>query len=62
MIQVFPASLVSPKTALNISSSFVEEQWEYFHSKPVVGFESCAMLPVVEALLFTPIVNVCLVD
>ncbi len=30
------------------------------HSKKVIGFESCAILPVVEALLFAPIVNVCL--
>jgi hypothetical protein len=28
----------------------------HFHPKTVVGFESCAVLPVVEALLFAPIV------
>ncbi len=38
------------------------EQWGHLHSKKVVGFESCAVLPVVEALLFAPIVNVCLED
>jgi hypothetical protein len=60
--QVCLASVVSPKTAINIFSSFVKEQWGHFHSKKVVGFESCAILPVVEALLFAPIVNVCLED
>jgi hypothetical protein len=29
-----------------------------FPFKTVLGFESCAVLPVVEALLFAPIVNV----
>jgi hypothetical protein len=43
MIQVCPASSVSPQTALNISSSFVYEQLEHFHSKPVIGFKSCAV-------------------
>jgi hypothetical protein len=33
-----------------------------FLFQKVVGFESCAVLPVVEALLFAPIVNVCLED
>ena len=28
----------------------------------VVGFESCAVLPIVEALLFAPIVNVKIED
>ncbi len=53
MTQVCPPSSVSPKTSLDISSSFILEQWEHFHSKPVIGFDSCAMLPVVEALLFS---------
>ncbi len=53
---------VSPKTAIDISSSFVREKWGHFHSFKVVGFESCAVLPVVETLLFAPIVNVCLED
>jgi hypothetical protein len=61
-IEVCLASAVSPKTAIDISSSFVKEQWGHFHSKKVLGFESCAVLPVVEALLFAPIVNVCLED
>ncbi len=56
------ASAVSQKAAINIPSSFVKEQWGHFHSKKVVGFETCAVLPVVEALLFAPIVNVCLED
>jgi hypothetical protein len=58
MIQVRLASEVPPKTALDISSLLVEEQWGHFHSKTVVGFESYAVLPVVEALHFDPIVNV----
>ena len=58
MTQVRPPSSVSLKTALNTSSSFVQEQWEHFHSKSIIGFDSCALLPVVEALLFAPIVNV----
>jgi hypothetical protein len=62
MIQVCLASTVSPKTALDISSSLVYEQWGHFHAKPVVSFESCAILSVVEALPFAPIVNVCLED
>jgi hypothetical protein len=33
-----------------------------FPFKTVVGFESCAVLPVVEALHFDPIANVCLED
>ncbi len=37
-------------------------QWGHFHSKTVVDFESCAILPVVEALHFDPIVNVCVED
>jgi hypothetical protein len=53
---------VSPKTAIAISSSFVREQWGHYHSFKVVGFESCAVLPVVEALLFALIVNVYLED
>jgi hypothetical protein len=57
-MQVCLASAVSPKTAIGISSSFVREQWERFHSFKVIGFESCAVLPVVEALLFAPIVNI----
>jgi hypothetical protein len=28
----------------------------HFHSKKGVGFESCAVLPVVEALLFAPFI------
>jgi hypothetical protein len=62
MIQVFPASSVSPKIALDMSSSFVLDQWEHFHSKPFVGFEPCTMLPVEEELPFAPIANVCLVN
>ncbi len=62
MIQARLDSVVSPKTAINVSSSFVKVQWGHFHSKKVVGFESCAVLPAVEALLFAPIVNVCLED
>ncbi len=63
MIQVCLASAVSPKTAIDMSSSFVKEQWGHFHSKKVVGpFESCAVLPEVEALLFALIVNNCLED
>jgi hypothetical protein len=50
------------KKAIDISSSFVKEQWGHFHSKRGIGFESCAVLPVVEALPFAPIVNVCLQD
>ncbi len=33
-----------------------------FPLQTYIGFESCAILPVVEALLFAPIVNVCLED
>ncbi len=62
MIQVQQATAVSPKTAIDISSSFVREQWGHFHFKKGIGIESCAILPVVEALLFAPIVNVCLED
>jgi hypothetical protein len=62
MIQVCLASEVSPKTALDISSSLVKEQWGHFHSKTVIGVESSAVLPVVEALHFDPIVNVCVED
>ncbi len=62
IIQVRLASAVSPKTAIDISSLFVMEQLGHFHSKKVVGFESCAVLPVVEALLFAPIVNIYLDD
>jgi hypothetical protein len=62
MIQVCLASDVPPKTALNISSSLVYKQWGHFHSKTVVGFESCAVLPVVQELHFDPIVDVCLED
>jgi hypothetical protein len=36
--------------------------WDISVPKNGLGFESCAILPVVEALLFAPIVNVCLVD
>jgi hypothetical protein len=61
-MQVRLASAVPPKTAIDISSSFVREQWGHFHSFKVVSFESCAILPVVEALLFAPIVIVCLED
>ncbi len=58
MIQVCLPSEVSPKTVLNISSELVKEQLGHFHSKTVVGFESCAVLPVVEAFILAPIVNV----
>jgi hypothetical protein len=31
---------------IDISSSFVREQWGHFHSKKGIGFEACAILPV----------------
>jgi hypothetical protein len=62
MIQVCLASEVSPKTALDISSELVQEQLGHFYSKMVVGCESCAILPIIEALLFALIVNVQIED
>jgi hypothetical protein len=62
MIHIHPPSLVSPKTALDIPLSFVRKHWGHFNSEPVICFDSCALLPVVDALLLGSIVNVSLVD
>jgi hypothetical protein len=54
--------VVSPKKSNQQILLICKGAMGTFPSKKVVGFESCAILPVVEALFFAPIVNVCLED
>jgi hypothetical protein len=69
MLHVDPIHCYYSYTCIFLFSTFIPiildlgiEAKGHFHSKTVVGFESCAILPIVEALLFAPIVNVYIED